>query len=58
MKKMSYLLKTHISGMAGVIRFKSGMCSILICQHLHGKFDPIFSRDQRATNGCKIVLCF
>jgi len=36
-KKMSNFLKAYISRMAYTIYFKFGMCSLLICQHLHSE---------------------
>ena len=56
-KKRKYFLKAYILGMADMIYFKSGMCSLPICQHLHSEFDLVWSRDHRATNMRKIVLC-
>ena len=37
-KKMRNFLKDYISGMAAVIYFRSSMCSLSICRHLHRKF--------------------
>ena len=54
---MSDFLKTYISGMAGAVYFRSGMCSLLICRHLYSEFDLVWSRDHGATNVHKIVLC-
>ena len=47
---MCKFLKVHISRMAGVIYFRSGMCSLLICQLLHNKFGLVQTRDHGATN--------
>ena len=58
MKKMSNFLKAYILGMAGMIYFKSGMCSPMICQHLHSEFGFAWSRNHRAMNVHKIILCF
>ena len=57
LKKMNNFLKAYISGTAGAIYFRSGMCSLPICQHLHSKFGFVWSRDHGATNTRKIVLC-
>jgi len=57
-KKMSDFLKAYISGTAGTIYFKSGICSLpYICQHLHSELGLVWSRDHGATNVHKIVLC-
>ena len=56
-KKMSNLLKAYISGTADAIYFRSGMCSLLIRQHLHSEFGFVWSRDHRATNARKLILC-
>ena len=56
-KKMSNFLKAYISGTAGAIYFRSSMCSLSICRHLHSEFGLAWSRDHRATNGHKIALC-
>ena len=53
-EKMSKFLKAQ---MAGVIYFRSGMFSPLICQYLHSKFGAVRTRDHRATNMHKIILC-
>ena len=57
MKKMSNFLKACISGMAGMIYFRSGMCSLLICWHLHSEFGLVRTKDHGVTNRCKIILC-
>ena len=42
--------------MAGEIYFRSGMCSLPICQQLHSKFGLAQTRDYGAANVHKIVL--
>ena len=42
MKKISDFLKAHIPGMAGMIYFKPGTWSPLICEHLHSKFGLVW----------------
>ena len=54
MKKMSNFLKSDISGMAGVIYFKSSTCSLLICRYLHSKFGFVWARDNGAMKVGKI----
>ena len=56
MKKMNNFLKAYISGTARTICFRSGMCSLPICQHLHRKFGLVWSRDHKATNVHIIVF--
>ena len=56
-KKMSNFLKAYISGMADAIYFRSGMCSLSICRHLHSEFGIVWLRDHGAMNTRKIVLC-
>ena len=56
-KKMSDFLKAYISGTAGTIYFRSGLCFLPICWHLHSNFALIWSRDHGTTNVRKIVLC-
>ena len=50
-------VKAYISGTAGAIYFRSSICSLSICRHLHSKFGLVWSRDHRATNAHKIALC-
>ena len=45
------------SGTADTIYFRSVMCSLPICRHLHSKFGLVWSRDHGAMTACKIVLC-
>ena len=42
----------------GTIYFRSGMCSLLICQHLHSELGLVQTRYHKAMNTQKIVLCF
>ena len=56
-KQMSDFLKAHISGMAGMIYFSTGMCSLLICRYMQSEFSHAQARDLGATNGHKIILC-
>jgi len=56
-KKMNDFLKAYFSGMAGVIYFRSGMCSLPICRCLHSEFGLVWSRDHGAMNTHKIILC-
>jgi len=52
MKKMSNLLKVYVLGTAGTIYFKSGLCSLPICWHLHREFGLVWSRDYGAIYEC------
>ena len=54
---MSYFLNTRISGMAGAIYFRPGMCSLPISWHLHSEFGLVRTRVHGAMNRRKIVLC-
>ena len=54
---MSNFLKAYILGTAGVFYFRSGMCSLPICWHLHSEFGLVWSRDHGTTNKRKIILC-
>ena len=56
-KKISNFLKAYISGMSSTIYFRSGICFLPICQHLHSECGLVWTRDHEATNACKIVLC-
>jgi len=55
LKKMSKFLMVYILEMAGAIYFRSSICFLLKCRHLHSKFDLVRTRDYEATNVCKIV---
>jgi len=57
-ENMSNFLKAYISGMAGTIRFRSGMYSLPICQHLYSKFGLVWSRDHGDKNVRKSYLFF
>ena len=57
-EKMSNFLKVYISGMAGTIYFRSGMCSLPIYWHLHSEFGLVWSRDHGAMSARKIIFFF
>ena len=57
-KKMGDFLKAYNSGTAGVIYFRSGMCSLMIYRHLHSEFGLFWSIDHGATNTHKVTLCY
>ena len=44
-KKMSDFLKAYVSGTVDAIYFRSGMCFLPICQHLHSEFGLVWSRE-------------
>ena len=56
-KKRLFEGLNSISGTAGVIYFRFGIRSLPICWHLHSEFGLVWSRDHRAKNAHKIVLC-
>ena len=56
-RKINDFLKAQISELAGTIYFRSGMCSLLICWHLHSKFGLAQTKDHRVMNEHNIVIC-
>ena len=57
---MSDFLKAHILGMAGMILFRFGMCSLLICRHLHSEVGVLFEQEIMELQMCVksyFVLC-
>ena len=43
-KNVSTFLKVYISGMACAMYFRSGMCSVMICWHLHIEFGLVITK--------------